>query len=173
MLETYHGKAIALDRHRYVPFPAVFIIHEQRVRGYHIFQPERSDIPDDPPWQDWIIKDSVFDKASNSFLRDEKSIARPSSHAEGEVASHFHPFETRPPASGDQDSKPGHLSMALNDEVIAEILAASRTLPSWKSCVVEGTSWSGTAEENIEKYRGKVGVDEENETRDDQAGPPS
>jgi len=33
------------------------------------------------------------------------------------------------------------------------ILAVSREMPSWKACIIEGTSWEGSAEENIAKYR--------------------
>ncbi|KAH9990042.1 hypothetical protein BJV77DRAFT_1126134 [Russula vinacea] len=55
-------------------------------------------------------------------------------------------------SGGDTSSKSGTYKLELNDEVIAEILAVSRTLPSWKACQIEGTSWTGTAEENTDKY---------------------
>ena len=51
------------------------------------------------------------------------------------------------------------MSLALNQDVILEILVASRAMPSWKACVVEGTSWEGSAIENIEKYVKTIGVD--------------
>ena len=47
----------------------------------------------------------------------------------------------------------------LDDSLIAEILAVQRASATWKACVAEGTSWAGTAEENIEKYVSTVGVD--------------
>jgi len=31
-------------------------------------------------------------------------------------------------------------------------------MPSWKACEVEGTSWTGTAEENIQKYISSIGA---------------
>lgn len=36
----------------------------------------------------------------------------------------------------------------LNQDTIADILTATRESASWKACVLEGTSWNGTAEEN-------------------------
>lgn len=39
----------------------------------------------------------------------------------------------------------------LDEDVIAEILAATHAMPSWKDCE-GGKSWTGTAEENIQKY---------------------
>lgn len=40
------------------------------------------------------------------------------------------------------------------------ILAATRAMPSWKACQMEGASWSGTTEENIEKCVSTIGVEE-------------
>lgn len=48
-------------------------------------------------------------------------------------------------------------TLELNNNAIAKILAAQRELPTWKSCVLEGTSWEGTAEENREKYLAVMG----------------
>ena len=50
---------------------------------------------------------------------------------------------------GDTSSKPGTYKLELNDNVIADTLTATRAMPSWKACEIEGTSWTGTAEENI------------------------
>jgi hypothetical protein len=46
----------------------------------------------------------------------------------------------------------------MNADVIAEILTATHAMPSWKACQVDGTSWTGTAQENIEKYVSSIGV---------------
>jgi hypothetical protein len=68
--QKFHGKAIALDAaDHYAPFPALFIIHEMRVRGYQLFQPMSPDMPHDISWQAWILSDGVFDEASGSFIR--------------------------------------------------------------------------------------------------------
>jgi hypothetical protein len=46
----------------------------------------------------------------------------------------------------------------MNDGAIAEILTATRAMPSWRACVMEGTSWTGKAEENIGKYVSLTGA---------------
>jgi len=33
-------------------------------------------------------------------------------------------------------------------------------MPSWKACQMDGTSWAGTAEENIQKYVSSIGVED-------------
>ena len=38
-------------------------------------------------------------------------------------------------------------TVALNADVIADILAAAGAMPSRKACEVEGTNWTGTAGE--------------------------
>jgi hypothetical protein len=40
----------------------------------------------------------------------------------------------------------------LNADVITDILTATCAMLSWKACQIEGMSWTGTAEENIQKY---------------------
>lgn len=67
-LQEFHGKAIALDaKHPHMPFPALFIIHEVRVRTRHSFMPTTLPMPEVILWQDWILADGVSDDASNSF----------------------------------------------------------------------------------------------------------
>lgn len=41
----------------------------------------------------------------------------------------------------------GRRRVALNAGVIGDILAATRAMPFWKTCQMEGTSWTVTAEE--------------------------
>ncbi|KAF9474136.1 hypothetical protein BDN70DRAFT_936897 [Pholiota conissans] len=60
-------------------------------------------------------------------------------------------FQPTTPSTGDTFS--GGRRLAQNADVIADILTATRESPSWKACRIEGTSWAGTAEENIEKYQ--------------------
>jgi hypothetical protein len=59
------------------------------------------------------------------------------------------------PKSSSGRPAPGMMSLPPLDEHTTEaILTASREMPSWEACeLVEGTSWDGTAEENIKKYR--------------------
>ena len=155
--QQFHGKAIALDiRDRYAPFPSLFIIHEMRVRAFHPFHPGSPVISHDLPWQDWISSGGFFDDISGSFHR---ATPRPppdnGNDDKGGPASAQTPLPTTSAGGG---SSVG-LTLDLNSDVIAGILSATRAMPSWKACQVEGTSWTGTAEENIQKYVSSVGVD--------------
>ena len=139
-LQQFHGKAIAIDiNDRYAPFPSLFIIHEMRVRGFHPFQPVSPTVPDDIHWQDWISSEQVFDNASASFKRNMPP------HNERSA-------ETQLPSDPTTTAPSGQRTVALDADIIIDILAATRGMPSWKACMVEGTSWTGTAEENIQKY---------------------
>jgi len=54
--------------------------------------------------------------------------------------------------NGVESSACGTRALELNDKVVADILAATRVMPSWKESEIEGTKWIGTAEENMVKY---------------------
>ena len=149
-LEKFHGKAIALDiKDKYVPFPSLFIIHEMRVHGFHPFQHVAPTVPDDTLWQDWVLSNQAFDNAADSFKRDHP----PRNHIHGSAQAQppFHPMMTTA-SSGQQRT------VVLNADVIADILTATRALPSRKACKIEGTSWAGMAEENIDKHVSSIGV---------------
>ncbi|KAF8837598.1 hypothetical protein BDN67DRAFT_908992 [Paxillus ammoniavirescens] len=149
----FYGKAIALDiNDKYAPFPSMFIIHEMCVRGFHPFQPVVPTVPDGIPWQDWVLSNDVFDNASDSFKRDFPPLNHSNSFS-GQVQLPFRPTTTN--TGGASSSQ---RTVALNEAVIADILAATRTMPSWKACQVEGTDWNGTAEENIQKYVSSIGA---------------
>jgi hypothetical protein len=89
----------------------------------------------------------VFDNTLGSFRRHN------SNSTSAQAPLQFHPTAT---SAG--NTSPGQCVLALNDNVIADILAATRAMPSWKACQMEGTSWTGTAEENIQKYVSDIGV---------------
>jgi len=143
-LQKYHGKAVAIDiKDRYAPFPSLFLFHEMRCRGFHPFSPLNPTMPGDSPWQEWIELDGVFDHLSGSFKRNNT----PDNSDNGCVT--VPPLrQCLPPA--DSASSGEHPLEPLNKDVITEILTATRAMSSWKAC--EESRWSGTAEENIEKY---------------------
>ncbi|KAI1786076.1 hypothetical protein LXA43DRAFT_1099599 [Ganoderma leucocontextum] len=69
-LRAFHGKAVSLHiRDPQAPFPALFIIHECRVRGRLPFRPTSPHIPDDVQWQDWITSHDAVDSVSGTALR--------------------------------------------------------------------------------------------------------
>ncbi|KAM6504521.1 hypothetical protein JOM56_001464 [Amanita muscaria] len=70
-LQEFHGRAVALvNNHRYSPFPALFLVHEMRVRGFHPFAPVNPNIPDDIAWQEWIVSEGVFNEALGLFRQE-------------------------------------------------------------------------------------------------------
>lgn len=148
-LEQFHGKAIALDiKDPHVPLPSLFIIYEMRVRGFHPFEPISPAMPDNILSQDWISSDGVFNEASDTSVRrspleEGKDLSRTTSTGDSE------------PVSGPRAGE--HLLPLLTADVIADILDATRAMPSWRACVMEGTRQSGTAE-NIEDYISSIQV---------------
>jgi hypothetical protein len=143
-LQQFHGKAIALDiKDEYAPFASLFMIHEMRVRGFHPFQPSPAVPRLVIPWQDWILSDNVLDNTSGSFKRDS-----PPRDYNKDLSAHA------TTTSADGASSSSQRGVLLDEGVIGDILAATRAMPSWKACQVEGTGWTGTAEENIQKYVG-------------------
>lgn len=96
------------------------------------------------------MSDAVFNSGSGHFNRDRLPCNR----------NHGASVQPQPePTTTGAGGMPS-TGLALNEDVINEILAATRALPSWKACQLEGTSWTGTAEENIEKYISTIGVDD-------------
>ena len=154
-LQQFHGKAIAIDiKGRHAPFPSIFIIHEMRVRGFHPFQPISPTIPIDNPWQDWILSGGVLSDSSRSFKRE---CPPPNRGISTSAASQLQIQTTSTNAGG---APPDTRTLELNADIIAEILAATHAMPSWKACQMDGTSWAGTAEENIQKYVSSIGVED-------------
>jgi len=153
-LQPYHGKAIALDiAHHYAPFPSIFLIHEMRVRGFHPFNPVEFSLPSDTSWQDWVLTAGVYDAESGFFIRDAPDNVIPDN---GNDQNPMFPHV----AGGSSMTNTGENKMILklNEDVIRDILMATHAMPSWKACEIEGTSWDGTAEENIKKYSAIVNL---------------
>ncbi|KIY52236.1 hypothetical protein FISHEDRAFT_35438 [Fistulina hepatica ATCC 64428] len=127
-----------------------------RVRGFHPFRPIAPDIPADGSLsQDWIVSDDVFDSASGFFNRDTPPCSGDDNSVSAQARLQFQPTTT----SADGVSSGVH-RLALNEDVINDILAATRAMPSWKACEMEGTAWTGTAEENIQKHVSSIGTED-------------
>jgi hypothetical protein len=154
-LQNFHGKAIAIDiRDSHAPFPSLFIIHEMRVRGHHPFAPAVYDMPDDIPWQDWLLAEDLVNNIPNSFSfkRDRPPPTQPPPNPYSNNSS----FQGTTMNAGSASSN--RRMVAMNADVISDILAATYAMPSWRSCQMEGTSWAGTGEENIKKHISSIGV---------------
>ena len=97
------------------------------------------------PQQNWIVSDAQDVSAGG----ENSSGAGPSS------------VPMKKEGSGDSDKtvceQPDNtMTFTLDAETIEKILFATRTSESWKACVKEGTTWDGSAEENIAKYKDNV-----------------
>ncbi|KAF8968550.1 hypothetical protein BDZ97DRAFT_1755217 [Flammula alnicola] len=120
-LQLFHGKAIALDTSdRHAPFPSLFIIHEMRVRGFHPFKPVAPAIPDDIPWQDWILSPNILKNAAGLFNRD-----RLPRNSNNNISAQ----PQQPMTTSVVGASSGGRTLEPNADVIADILAATRFLP--------------------------------------------
>jgi len=124
-----------------------------RVRATHPFKPDAPAVSHDLSWQDWISSGGVFDDISGSFNR-----AAPPENGNDDKGGPASAQTQGPTMGGGGGSPVGH-TLELNSDVFAEILSATRAMMSWKACQMEGTSWTGTAEENIQKYVSSIGVE--------------
>ncbi|KAF8200090.1 hypothetical protein BJ912DRAFT_947914 [Pholiota molesta] len=131
-------------------FPSFQKFVFMRIRGYWPFRPVAPFIPHDIPWQDWIVSAGAFDDAAGAFKRDFPAC--------GSVL----PQPARRDA--DMDTTPGMERQAqlpvLSAKGVDDILVVQRAAPSWRACEREGTSWTGTADENTHKYVSSIGVDD-------------
>ncbi|EIM91915.1 uncharacterized protein STEHIDRAFT_151270 [Stereum hirsutum FP-91666 SS1] len=146
----FHGKAIALDiGHRHAPFPALFI-HELRVRAHNPFH-FTFQSPDEIQWQDWITSLGILNADSTHGFFDSNSPSPA-------PATSSTPPQQPQMQQGDTSVLSDGPVLGLDSATIYKILAATRESASWKACVMEGTSWDGTADENREKYQALFGV---------------
>lgn len=158
-LQKLHGKLIALDMNlRHAPFPSIFLIHEARVRASHPFAPNTYTLPSDIPWQDWITTEGVFDESTGRFKTERPPVPPGGDASSFDVPTLFQlPFGNTPGSASQAEGNT--VSLALDQNAINDILAATRASLSWKTCQIEGTSWDGTTEENIKKYKEIMGDD--------------
>ena len=161
-LERFHGRAVRLfaDSTR-LPFHGAFLIHEMRVRGFCPFADDRR-ISLPIPWQSWIQPDHGHDEVKSKdddFQSATRAIP---------VSASPHAESSKPqPRSGYNSAVE---TLYANSKMLtltnpfanpAELQALKRSFaeqPNWKAAVVEGESWEGNAEENMEKYRRMTGI---------------
>ncbi len=154
-MQPFHGKAIALDvDHQRAPLPLLFLVHEYKVRGKNPFQPTgdlRLEVTDG--WQEWLVQDGVVnekDDGTFTFNRD-----APTS---GPAPGPYMRLQTSSTTAGPSGSQTSIMPPAA--DLVEELLAFQRTMPSWKGWQKEGMGWERTAEENTKKYVENIGVEE-------------
>jgi len=162
-LEQFHGKKVALDpSHTRSPFPAPFLIQEMRTRGFYPWYTDQSiPCPLSPTYED----------VGGGMGGDVMGLGRWSNIGPGSGGS-----DNREGRSGDGSggaANPGSTSASggnqqqqylvlgnpfQDPELLDSMRKQWQELPSWKSAMVEGLTWEGTAEENAQKYISLVGA---------------
>ncbi|KAF5367420.1 hypothetical protein D9758_003614 [Tetrapyrgos nigripes] len=140
-----HFRYIGL-RHqdRYSPIPTLFLIHECRVRGFHPFK-SIQELPSDFQWADWIPQTAENDIDRSPLPPSSPPNNPPHEDSAGETGGGY---DSTGSATGET-----RRFLTFDEHTIQGILQAQRNLPTWKACIIENTSWKGSAEENIEKYK--------------------
>ncbi|THU91593.1 hypothetical protein K435DRAFT_727062 [Dendrothele bispora CBS 962.96] len=154
---TLHQKAIGLqpaDFH--APMACLFLIHECRVRGHYPFR-QNPTLPQDIQWAQWITIDGNGNIQRGGQLPQAPPSQAPPSPAPEEGADSDGPESEGTDDSGGAGREGGMMELTLDQNTIEQIVRASRAQPSWKACMVEGSSWEGSAEENIAKYKATIG----------------
>jgi len=101
------------------------------------------------------LSDGVLNNTSGSFNREKPPLSHDFYSNNSASQLQFQPM-TMNTLAGDVSSKQHVVTM--NEDVVNDILAATHAMPSWKACQMEGTTWTGTGEENIKKYVSSIGV---------------
>lgn len=128
------------------------------MRGHNPFQPDRL-VPVDTKikYQDWI---TVREGGTIADIQNAPAPQRsPGSNLDqgGDTSGGL----TEQSHGGTQDNLntedgPGALQMLTNpfsnSDSLKTLVEALHKEPTWKACVVEGTTWEGTAAENTQKY---------------------
>ena len=151
VLEQFHGRAINLRASNRLPFHGAFLVHEMRVRGHWPFREDRP-IPLPIPWPKWAPcngGDDHDDKDDNDD--DQNHNPDPTSKSQydisfsANVGTGQHPKTFTPT---NPFSNPAEL------QVMKDSFAKQS---NWKAAVIEGETWEGTGEENINKWQELMG----------------
>jgi hypothetical protein len=106
-------------------------------------------------WQEWIIDEGVVNENDDgSFFFNRQA---PSS---GPPAGQSLNVQMSPAIQVASTSGYGMVIMLPTTNLVGELMAVQRTMPSWKVLQREAMGWEGTAEENMKKicreYRCRV-----------------
>jgi hypothetical protein len=161
-LKQFHGKAVALDiKDNRAPLPFLLLVHEYMVRGRNFYQPTPNlEVTNDS--QDWVINGGVLneeDGQSFSFKRKTPTSGPAGQSWNVQASTTTQAAQTSgPPAGSTSGSR--IVIMPPTADLVEELMAYQRTVPSWKALQREAMGWEGTAEENMKKcreYRCRVG----------------
>jgi len=184
-LEEYHGHAINLnaDDSR-LSFHGSFLIQEMRVRGRWPF---RDDRPISLPieWQRWIPAPADPAAAADDDKNEQHGSPDPAKEVATRDILPSAVVQMPPPDSGfshqplnedtsfsanpatpQQSRTVTPTNLFANPEKLSAMKRSFSQQPNWKAAVVEGETWEGTAEDNVEKWQGLVGENLEGTAED-------
>jgi hypothetical protein len=152
-LEPYHGRAINLCPGDRLPYHGAFLIHEMRVRGYWPLREDRP-ISLPIPWPNWDSRDGGDDNDCSDGDSDDDD----DHNKNPDKANYDHSASSRTTTPFGQQSKTFTPTNPFSN--LTELHAMKDSFaeqPNWKSAVIEGETWEGTAKENVNKWRGVMG----------------
>ena len=106
-------------------------------------------------WQDWLVDKGVVSENPDgafTFKRD-----APTSRAPAAPTTQSSCLQASSTTAGPSGSRT--VIMPPTADLVEELMAYQRTMPSWKAWEKETMGWEGTAEENKKKYVENIGVD--------------
>jgi hypothetical protein len=146
-MERWHGRAINLrEEDARLPFHGAFLVHEARVRGWWPFRADRP-ISLPIPWQQW---DS--DEDDNSDIQTDSDNSDPLPKRQPHKS-----FPTNPTPAGQQPKTFTPTNPFASPTELQSLKDSFSKQPNWKAAVLEGETWEGTAEENVNKWQRLVG----------------
>lgn len=138
-LKQYHGKAIALDAEDLcAPFPLLFLVHENTVRGDNSHQPTPN-VEVTSGWQKWMVRGGVVNEkvdGSFTFNREAPTLGPPPAGRSLNV-------QTSPTTQVASTSESRTVIMPPTVDLLRELIAYQRTMPSWKAWQREAMGWPG------------------------------
>jgi len=156
--ETIHGTVLHFNTDaKRCPFPTAFLWHEYRVRGFH---PTRGDRPVNPKRIGGSLQGGGFSGGPDGVgVHDDGRHDEGGDHSNGGTGAGEQVDGHDANVSGQDDPKTAPFTpapMSFGGDEFSAWLKAAKQHSSWRDCVMENTSWSGTAEQNIEKYHREV-----------------
>ncbi|KIM42867.1 hypothetical protein M413DRAFT_124969 [Hebeloma cylindrosporum] len=152
-LDRFHGKKVVLDPdHRRCPFPAPFLIHEMRTRGFH---PWCADRPIPHPQSATYARDDNDGVSGMADFGGGRDTGVGFGGNDGVATSPT----SEPPSPTAPNQEYLVLGNPFQDQELLESMRRQwQQLPNWRAATVEGLTWEGTAGENARKYVDLVGV---------------
>jgi len=154
VLEPFHGRAINIRVGNRLPFHGAFLVHEMRVRGHWPFREDRP-ISLPIPWPKWAPRNCGDDHDDKGDDDDDQNNNSDS------TSKHQYDLSLSANAGTGQQPKTFTATNPFSNPAELQVMKDSfAKQPNWKAAVIEGETWEGTAEENINKWQELMGPHE-------------